>query len=445
MTDPNAIDVPLDAPSQSIASSSDGSDHGTSTSPDVIGIQGSTVRTKRRRRRRTNLLLCSLWIGLVAGFLFYVVAIPPIAIRIHHALWPKKFLPSELELKPGLLYMLRSCEALFVIWFFFLGACIGSFLNVVAWRIPRGESIVFGGSKCPFCRSRLSFLDNIPIFGWVYVQGRCRTCKLPIAPRYVLIEMVFGLVFLALALVELIENGANLPHWVGYGQRGIVATVFFPHWGLIGAYAVHCILFATAMMVTATHLDRAKFPAMYLGALWITGASVTMAFPLLSFVGWSEPFTRYGLHPFGWIGNQAITVGLGSLAGCVFGLLSVRVAVWAMHKVQGPSHDPQPSIPQSSILEPSIPPPCFANLEYHWLFMSLLFGTLLGWQAVLAGSLIAIVLLFVWVLFTILFPSLQSSMTSQGTSRLIPFAILIGATLIEHLLWRQWGYLVGIR
>src|SRR2546421_5298371 len=84
---------------------------------------------------------------------------------------------------------------LFIPFLFILGACVGSFLNVVVWRLPRGESLVTPPSHCPKCNTRLAWYDNIPVFGWIFLKGRCRYCKEPISPRYPIIEAIAGGLF----------------------------------------------------------------------------------------------------------------------------------------------------------------------------------------------------------------------------------------------------------
>lgn len=79
---------------------------------------------------------------------------------------------------------------------FILGASIGSFLNVVIYRIPAGLSLIHPPSRCPHCFHRLGATENIPVFGWLWLRGRCRWCKTPISFRYPLIEAVTGLLFL---------------------------------------------------------------------------------------------------------------------------------------------------------------------------------------------------------------------------------------------------------
>ena len=80
---------------------------------------------------------------------------------------------------------------------FWLGACIGSFLNVVVWRVPRGESIVRPPSHCPKCNASIKWHQNIPILSWLALRGRCANCREPISPRYILVELLTGLLFLA--------------------------------------------------------------------------------------------------------------------------------------------------------------------------------------------------------------------------------------------------------
>ncbi len=83
-----------------------------------------------------------------------------------------------------------------VIAFFFLfGIIIGSFLNVCITRIPDGHSIVTPGSRCPRCEKPIKPYDNVPVFAWLWLRGKCRNCALPISPMYPLVELVTGLLF----------------------------------------------------------------------------------------------------------------------------------------------------------------------------------------------------------------------------------------------------------
>ncbi len=85
-----------------------------------------------------------------------------------------------------------------VIAFIFLfGLVIGSFLNVCILRIPEDLSIVAPASRCPRCQTPINWYDNVPVFGWLWLRGKCRTCGLPISPMYPLVELTTGLLFVA--------------------------------------------------------------------------------------------------------------------------------------------------------------------------------------------------------------------------------------------------------
>jgi leader peptidase (prepilin peptidase) / N-methyltransferase len=88
---------------------------------------------------------------------------------------------------------------------FALGAAIGSFLNVVIYRIPHELSIVRPGSRCPACETPIKAWHNVPIFGWCWLRGRCASCAIPISPRYPLIELAMA--GLAVALFHTFSGG----------------------------------------------------------------------------------------------------------------------------------------------------------------------------------------------------------------------------------------------
>ena len=90
--------------------------------------------------------------------------------------------------------VLTQILAFFSFWF---GACIASFLNVVIWRVPRGESIVSPPSHCPKCNAPIKWWQNLPILSWLALRGKCANCRAPISPRYVLVELLGGALFLA--------------------------------------------------------------------------------------------------------------------------------------------------------------------------------------------------------------------------------------------------------
>jgi leader peptidase (prepilin peptidase)/N-methyltransferase len=80
---------------------------------------------------------------------------------------------------------------------FITGLAFGSFLNVCVYRLPLGLSVVTPRSACPKCRQPIAFYDNLPVLSWLILGGRCRHCKEKISPRYLMIELLTGLLFLA--------------------------------------------------------------------------------------------------------------------------------------------------------------------------------------------------------------------------------------------------------
>lgn len=91
--------------------------------------------------------------------------------------------------------MPSALEQFITILVFVYGLCFGSFLNVVAYRVPRKESIVRPPSHCPSCNRRLRALELIPVLSWLFLLGRCRTCKSPISIRYPLMELATATLF----------------------------------------------------------------------------------------------------------------------------------------------------------------------------------------------------------------------------------------------------------
>ncbi len=95
-----------------------------------------------------------------------------------------------------------------------IGGCLGSFLNVVVWRLPAGMSLVRPGSFCPKCRHSIRFYDNLPVLGWLLLRGRCRDCHEPISPRYPIIEALCAVLAGLFAILFF------------FGERGIPAGGF---------------------------------------------------------------------------------------------------------------------------------------------------------------------------------------------------------------------------
>src|SRR4051812_40295834 len=108
-------------------------------------------------------------------------------------------------MSPELPYLLGFAAFIFVV-----GACVGSFLNVVAARLPYEKSLLWPGSRCGACVQAIRWHDNLPVLGWLFLGGRCRSCRVPFSIRYPLIELFTGLSFLGLFWATMVANVLDL-------------------------------------------------------------------------------------------------------------------------------------------------------------------------------------------------------------------------------------------
>lgn len=111
---------------------------------------------------------------------------------------------------------------------FILGSIIGSFLNVCIYRIPAGLSVVSPRSRCPYCEAPISWYQNVPIFSYLALRGRCATCGIKISPRYALVEMFTGLLF-SLVLWSFGLSPATLIYWVFCAGLVVITFIDLDH------------------------------------------------------------------------------------------------------------------------------------------------------------------------------------------------------------------------
>ncbi len=150
---------------------------------------------------------------------------------------------------------------------FIFGTLIGSFLNVVIYRIPNGESIVFPSSKCPSCQTSLKWYHNIPIFSWLFLRGRCGFCKTPISKAYPIVELLTGIIF-ALLYVKL-GLVWYLP-FVAASFAALLALVMidFKYMAVPDNVNFAALLFA---LIQPNFLDAMMYGAIAAGGLYLIG------------------------------------------------------------------------------------------------------------------------------------------------------------------------------
>ncbi len=164
------------------------------------------------------------------------------------------------ELTAGQRAVLRSMTWMTYVWFFAVGASVGSFANVVAYRVPLGMSVAWPPSRCSSCGQRIRLLDNIPIVSWLRLGGRCRNCAAPFSIRYLLVELAFGLMFVAFGHRELLSGGANLPNWPVPAYTGPVWILWYPKWTVILITLFHIRLVSHLYVWSLAQWDGLRLP-----------------------------------------------------------------------------------------------------------------------------------------------------------------------------------------
>jgi leader peptidase (prepilin peptidase)/N-methyltransferase len=117
---------------------------------------------------------------------------------------------------------------------FWFGACFGSFLNVCIYRIPEDISVVKPRSRCPKCLKQIEWRDNIPLLSWALLRGKCRNCRMPISPRYFVVEVLTAIIFV---LIWLQYSATPPPR-----PLGLVWTPFFLHVPVFWVFAFGLLL-----------------------------------------------------------------------------------------------------------------------------------------------------------------------------------------------------------
>jgi leader peptidase (prepilin peptidase)/N-methyltransferase len=200
---------------------------------------------------------------------------------------------------------------LILAWLAALGACIGSFLNVVVYRVPAGMSLLRPGSHCPACKHPIRWHDNVPVLGWLWLGGRCRDCRVRISVRYPVVEVTTAALFAWLGWAEGLSWAANLPPRAVPAPGGLAC----PSLGfgqVAGLLVYHLVLLTTLLAAALIDWDRKSVP-------------LRIALPALV-VGLAAPIFWPYLHPV------PASAGLGdSLAGLIDGLAGMAVGLaWGM-------------------------------------------------------------------------------------------------------------------
>lgn len=183
---------------------------------------------------------------------------------------------------------MNAMTVYFGVFTFLFGLLFGSFFNVCIYRIPEGKSIVSPPSACPSCGHRLGFLDLFPVLSWVFLGGKCRYCRVPISPRYALVELLTGCVWL-----------------LTYLRHGLTVETL----GLIA-------LFSLLLIAFFIDLDHMIIPDEIVIAGLVVGAAI---------------FVYNLFEPFGTFGSRAWyapLIGMVSASGVLFVIAVIGLLIY---------------------------------------------------------------------------------------------------------------------
>jgi leader peptidase (prepilin peptidase) / N-methyltransferase len=357
-------------------------------------------RSGRRRLRRLNWPYCGAWTLLI------VILAAFTAWRSMTA--NLRYDGSQIDWQ---LTLVASCmETVFLAWFLATGAAIGSFVNVVAYRWPNGLSIL-GSSHCPYCTHDLSASENIPVFGWLRLRGRCKSCRLPISSRYLAVELwmliVFGCLFFSVFLPAISPiiappNTASISLERKLFENGLASLVLLNFWMLAGL--------VTVALIT---IQRSRVPFKLWFWILLPSFLIPLVQPKVSHVSWNKaawikwlPESMMSSLSPRW--DVLIAVVLGIIAGALLGIAVDLLTRWLRSLLELPPLQISGDAESDSIQGDASPR---FNLRLVGIFC--IAGALVGWQAMLAVASLDLLLTLCATLYLALKTPMQSSRDQQ--------------------------------
>ncbi len=283
---------------------------------------------------------------------------------------------------------MRNDEYILSAWLFALGGVIGSFLNVVIYRLPAGLSLVKPGSHCPMCKRPIRWYDNVPILGWFLLGGRCRDCKARISFRYPLVEAITAAMFLAVGMADGLSAGAGLP----LDGKAAMLTAY------------HLLLLCTLLAAGLIQYDGHRVPWQLMLPALVIGVLAPLVWPqvrpALTLGTWA------GLAKMGWPGWV-----IGLVDGATGMAVGGAAGLFAWYMLGAPRRWPQAP---RTLSELTLGAACV--------------GLFLGWQAAVLLGILSLGLYGTAVLAGRKWPLLP---------RLFPDLFLIAAAIAWILAWND--------
>jgi leader peptidase (prepilin peptidase)/N-methyltransferase len=351
------------------------------------------IGTLRRKCHQATAIKFLWWGVLAVPALCYIVGAPLVS-----ALWeatgteasnvatkdPNWTIAKEMSF--------RAAKFLVFAIFTYLGACIGSFLNVVAYCVPRGESAGLRDSSCPQCKTKIRRMDNLPIFSYINLAARCRSCQVPIPARYLMVELLVAAIFGSLFLYQLVTGAANVPSMNNVHYSGILWIILYPKWNIIGIYFFHSLFMSMLVVLALIEWDRQKLALRHSIAIvlpFLIAATVLLPLQPIQAVEFVSSLVGH-IPAIAQLGKLVIGAGVGAaVASCLGAMLHLD---------------------SRSTFIPAMT----------------LAGIVLGWQSVLHVSILLALMLLLIKLVT----RLRDSLATR------PTFVLLAAVMIHHPIWK---------
>jgi len=275
-----------------------------------------------------------------------------------------------------------------IVFVFVFGACVGSFLNVVNWRMPRGMSLSQPPSRCPICGGRLRFFrENLPILGWILLRGKCRFCRSRISPVYPIVELAIAVMFVGLYVVLFMTRPQDTWWWEVGGawwnrQQFILA---WPAW--IAVAFLFSGLFSMTVIDAKTFTIPIAIPTFVsISAFVLWGLEAMMARP--GGVGGAS----WPIPGVGWVGTGvAMGGGLGVLVAMSLlaaGRLRPSFHDYDDYLIEGETLADYPHARREMGVELCFLAPILAGMAVGGLTLAGLGGTPPTWVQAIGGSLL---------------------------------------------------------
>lgn len=346
-----------------------------------------------RKSSRRSLVKAMGWSLLAVPAIAYIAGVP-MATLLWETLFAKEAELVKLDPSWTMPREISFRAAKFIVFaaFTYFGACIGSFLNVVAWCVPRGKSIAIRDSCCPQCNEKIRRIDNLPIFSYVNLSAKCRNCKVSIPARYLIVELAVAAIFGSLFLYELVTGAANVPAARMLTHTGILWIILYPKWHVIAIYFFHAAFMSMILVLALIELDREKLKWPLAMLLLSTFALPAVFYMPLQPIPVPEFFS--GLIGQHYSVGQPLKILLGGFVGAL---------VAAFYTI------------------------AFSRTAVSTLISSVaLAGIVLGWQSVLHVS----VLFALLMLITKCIPPLRKIAKER------PTVVFLIAVMIHHPVWK---------